>query len=457
MTDARAEAEVHPLVLGGFAKPPFLWGAATSAYQVEGAWNEDGRGPSVWDTFSHLPGKVQRGETGDIAADHYHRWAEDVDLMAQLGLSAYRFSVSWPRVQPAGSGAVNEKGLAFYDRLVDALLARGIEPFVALSHFDLPQALEDRGGWTVRDTAYHFAEYAAIVARRLGDRVTWWMPHNEPGVPAANGYFVGNHAPGRRDAIAALRAIHFLLLSHGLAVQAVRSAAKRPARAGVALSLSPVYPATPADIGAARRYDTIGNRLFLDAILLGRYPPGLAGWLAPTLARARPEDAATISVPLDFVGINYYSRAYMKRSLHVPLLWAEKGEAPPGAEKSAMWEIYPPGMHEIITRVWRQYNPASIIITENGVPQPDRVEGDGRVHDGGRISYLERHLAQVQRAMAEGAPIHGYFVWSLLDNFEWDLGYGMRFGLIHVDYGTLRRTVKDSGWWYRDLITAARS
>jgi beta-glucosidase len=441
----------------GAFPPGFIWGTATSAYQIEGAAAEDGRGPSVWDAFSHVPGKVQRGETGDTAADHYHRWAEDVDLMARLGLGAYRFSVSWPRVQPTGRGAVNEKGMAFYDRLVDALLARGIEPFVALSHFDLPQALEDRGGWAARDTAYRFAEYAALMARRLGDRVAWWMPHNEPGVPAANGYFRGIHAPGRREPMAAMRAVHFLLLSHGLAVQAIRSSAARPAKVGVALGLNPVHPATPSDRGAARRYDTIGNRLFLDAILLGRYPRSLEGWLVSTLARAQAGDAAVIGSPLDYVGINYYSRALVKRSLTLPLVWAAKADAPAGAEMSAMWEIFPQGMHEIIMRVWREYRPRSIIVTENGVPQPDRVDPDGRVRDDGRISYLARHLAQVQRAMGDGAPVHGYFVWSLLDNFEWDLGYSMRFGLIHVDFETLRRTVKDSGWWYRDLIAASRA
>ena len=437
--------------------PGFLWGAATSAYQIEGAAAEDGRGPSIWDTFCRQPGRVWQGQTGDVAADHYHRWAEDVELMARLGLRAYRFSVSWPRVQPVGMGAVNEPGLAFYDRLVDALLERGIQPFVTLYHYDLPQVLQDRGGWPVRDTALRFAEYAALMARRLGDRVTWWITHNEPGIVAAMGHYTGQHAPGLRSPVAFARAVHHLLLSHGLATWAIRAESRAAPRVGIALNLSPVYPASPADKAAAERYDLAHNRLFLDPLLRGRYPDGMLGRLVPLLARARASDLAAISVPLNFLGVNYYNRALVRRSWRLPLAWADEVGPPPGAERSEMWEIYPAGLGELLRRLWRDYGPASIIITENGVPVPDSPEADGAVHDPRRIAYLQDHLLQVRAAMDTGVPVRGYFVWSLLDNFEWTLGYRMRFGLIHVDYTSQRRAVKDSGWWYRDLIAGQQS
>jgi beta-glucosidase len=433
----------------------FLWGAAASAYQIEGAWNEDGRGPSVWDAFAHRPGKVWQGHTGDVAADHYHRWAGDVDLMAQIGLQAYRFSVSWPRVQPQGAGQVNERGLDFYDRLVDALLARGIQPFVALHHFDLPQALQDRGGWPSRDTAYRFAEYAAVVAHRLGDRARCWIPHNEPAAVAFNGYALGTSAPGLRNPAASLRALHHLLLSHGLAAQAIRAAAPGPVQIGTAINTSPVYPATPADRGAATRLDALVNRLTLDPLLLGRYPKDAVGRLTPILARAKAEDMAIIATPLDFLGVNYYTRILARRSWRLPLLWAWKARIPSASPRSAMWEIYPQGIYDLLVRVWKDYGHQRMFVTENGVPVPDQVSADGAVHDQDRIRYLRDHLTQVRRAMDAGVPVKGYFVWSVLDNFEWDLGYQMRFGLVHVDYDTQRRVVKDSGWWYRDVIRAA--
>lgn len=432
--------------------PGFLWGAATSAYQIEGAWNEDGRGPSVWDTFVRRPGRVWRGQTGDVAADHYHRWAEDVDLMAQIGLQAYRCSVSWPRVLPQGAGQVNEKGLDFYDRLVDALLAHGIQPFVALHHFDLPQAMQDRGGWPARDTAFRFAEYAAVMARRLGDRAKYWIPHNEPAAVAFAGYALGTSAPGLHNPVASLRALHHLLLSHGLAAQAIRAAAPGPVQVGTAINTSPVYPATPADRGAAVRLDALVNRLALDPLLLGRYPQDMLGRLTPILARARAEDMAIIATPLDFLGVNYYSRILARREWRLPILWAWKARIPAQNPRSAMWEIYPPGICDLLVRVWKDYGHPLLFVTENGVPLDDAIGPDGQVHDQARIQYLRDHLAQVRRAMDAGVPVKGYFVWSVLDNFEWDLGYQMRFGLIHVDYDTQRRVVKDSGWWYRDLI-----
>lgn len=435
----------------------FIWGAATSAYQIEGAWNEDGRGPSVWDVFCRQPGKTWQGQTGDVAADHYHRWQEDVDLMAQLGLRAYRFSISWPRVLPQGTGQANQAGLDFYDRLVDALLARGIQPFVTLFHYDLPLALQEKGGWPNRDIVRYFAEYASIVAQRLGDRVAYWIPHNEPFVVAALGYYTGEHAPGIRNPVAALQAIHHLLLSHAYAAQAIRAYAKIPPRIGIALNLSPVYPASLSllDRRAAERFHRLLNRVCLDPLFLGRYPERLLpplSWLWP---KVKPGDMAAIASSLDFLGVNYYSRVVVRHAWKAPPIWAVETE-PPGVERSPMWEIFPQGMYELLRWVWENYHPASIIITENGVPVPDEVGADGQVHDPGRISYLQRHLAQVHKAIQEGIPIHGYFVWSLLDNFEWALGYQMRFGLIYVDYSTQRRIVKDSGWWYAKVIRSGR-
>jgi beta-glucosidase len=431
----------------------FLWGAATSAYQIEGAWNEDGRGLSIWDTFSHLPGKTYHGHTGDVASDHYHRWAEDVALMAALGLKAYRFSVAWPRILPEGVGRINPAGLGFYDRLVDALIERGIEPVVTLYHWDLPQALQDRGGWPARDTAYHFAEYARVVADRLGDRVTFWITHNEPFVTAVAGYLRGEHAPGIQDPLAAFRAGHHLLLSHGLAAQAIRASVRRPPSVGIALNLSPVHPASEAalDHAAARRMDGFLNRLFLDPLFLGRYPDDLRRLAGPLFPHLEPDDLSTIAQPLDFLGANYYTRLVVRHDPAVPPLQASQVQ-PEGSEYSQMWEIYPRGIYELLVRLWTDYRPAALWVTENGVCVPDGVDADGRVRDARRIAFLRDHIAQVHHAIQEGVPVRGYFVWSLLDNFEWAYGYRMRFGLIYVDYDTQARTVKDSGWWYARVV-----
>ncbi|MGC8873161.1 MAG: GH1 family beta-glucosidase [Chloroflexia bacterium] len=431
----------------------FLWGAATSAYQIEGAWNEDGRGVSIWDTFSHLPGKTYHGHTGDVASDHYLRWAEDVEQMARLGLKAYRFSIAWPRVLPEGVGKVNPRGLDFYDRLVEALLERGIEPFPTLYHWDLPQPLQDKGGWPNRDTADCFAEYARIVAQRLGDRVSYWITHNEPFVAAVAGYLRGEHAPGIRDPVAALRAGHHLLLSHGLAAQAIRETARHPTYIGIALNLSPVYPASesPQDQAAARRLDGFLNRLFLDPILQGQYPDDIRRLLGPLFPQPQPGDLRTIAQPLDFLGVNYYTRVVVRHDPSVPLLQATYVR-PEGRECSQMWEIYPVGLYELLVRLWSEYRPKAIWVTENGVCVPDGVDADGRVRDGRRIAFLREHIAQVHRALEAGVPVRGYFVWSLLDDFEWTYGYSMRFGLIYVDYDTYARTVKDSGWWYARVI-----
>ncbi len=431
----------------------FVWGVATAAYQIEGAWDEDGRGLSVWDTFCRQPGKVRHGDTGDVAADHYHRWREDVGLMAELGLDAYRFSVAWPRVIPDGSGPVNPAGLDFYDRLVDELLAQGIEPFVTLFHWDLPQALQDRGGWSNRDTVHHFAEYARVVGQRLGDRVTRWITHNEPFVVAMLGHLLGEHAPGLQDPVAAFQTAHHLLLSHGYAVEALRDAADRPLQIGITLNLSPIHPASDAeaDREAAWRLDGVLNRIFLDPVLRGRYPEDMQTLLAPVFPKMEPGDLARIAVPIDFLGVNYYSRAVAQHDPDYPLIQAVQIH-PEGNEYSQMWEIYPEGIYELLIRIRKEYDPAHIYITENGIPVPDGLDFDGRVRDERRIRYLRNHLFQIQRAIEAGTPVEGYFLWSFTDNFEWAYGYDMRFGIVYVDYETQQRTVKDSGRWYAEVI-----
>lgn len=436
----------------------FVWGVATAAYQIEGAHDEDGRGPSIWDTFCRQPGKIENGDTGDVAADHYHRWPEDVRLMAELGLQAYRFSISWPRILPEGKGKVNPAGLDFYSRLVDALLAHDIQPFVTLYHWDLPQALQDQGGWANRDTARYFAEYAHLVARRLGDRVTHWITHNEPLVVVAAGHLQGIHAPGIQDPMVAFRVAHHLLLSHGYAVEAIRDEVPS-SQVGITLNLTPIHPASEseADQQAARRLDGLTNRMFLDPVLKGRYPEDVLDLLGPLFPPTEPDEMSRIAAPLDFLGVNYYTRAVIRHdpnSLLFQIGWVQ----PQGSEYSEMWEIYPPGIYEILTRVWTDYGQGpdaplrALYITENGIPVPDMPDAEGKVHDPRRIRYLRDHLIQVHRAIAEGVPLRGYFVWSLLDNFEWAYGYRMRFGLVYVDYQTQKRTIKDSGRWYTEVI-----
>jgi len=433
--------------------PDFIWGCASSAYQIEGAVAEDGRAPSIWDTFTHTPGRVAANETGDVAADHYHRWQEDLDLLKETGANAYRFSVAWPRVMPHGGATVNPAGLAFYDRLVDGLLARGITPFVTLFHWDLPQAVQDRGGWPVRASVDEFEEYARAVARCLGDRVTWWMTHNEPFFSGVGGYFLGNFAPGIVDPVAALHASHHLLLSHGRSARAIRAEARLPAKVGLALSLGSVHPATSseADRHAAARFDAFTNRWFLDPVLLGTYPEELAARFAPLGTPIQPGDMEEIHQPLDFLGVNYYSRSIIRDDPTVPFLEAAQVK-PEQGEFSLMWEIYPAGLFELLQRLWTEYRPPLLLVTENGMPVADAPDSRGRVEDSARISYLARHVAEVQRAMAQGIHVGGYFVWSLTDNFEWALGYGMRFGLVYVDFATQKRIPKASAAWFRDLI-----
>jgi len=443
-----------------FAFPEgFVWGAASSAYQVEGAWEADGRGPSIWDTFCRQPGRIRDGTSGDIAADHFHRWQEDLAILSDLGLKAYRFSISWPRVLPHGVPPVNAPGLDFYDRLVDGLLQRGIEPYVNLFHWDLPQALQDAGGWPRRETAYRFAEYARLVCQRLSDRVRWWITHNEPWVAAFAGHYTGEHAPGIQDPPAAFQAMHHLLLSHGLGVQALRDEARQAAQIGIVLNLNPVHPATDSDSDrrAAGRFDAVLNRVTLEPLFHGRYPEDLTAQLGPLFSMVEEGDLATIGVPVDFLGVNYYSRTVIAQDAQVPLIQAATVH-PAGREYSQMWEIYPEGLREILVRVWREYvsggRPIPILVTENGVPVPDGLDFDGKVRDVRRMAYLRDHLIQVRHALADGVPVGGYFVWSLTDNFEWAHGYSMRFGLTYVDYSTLARTVKESGHWYGQVVRA---
>jgi beta-glucosidase len=434
--------------------PNFIWGVAASAYQIEGAWNEDGKGASIWDTFSHTPGKIADNTTGDLAVDHYHRYRDDIRLMAELGLKTYRFSISWPRILPEGVGKVNKKGLDFYDRLVDELLKQGIEPYVCLFHWDLPQALQDNGGWPARETAYHFAEYARLVTERLSDRVHTFFTHNEPWVAAVLGHLLGGHAPGLKEPVAAFKALHHLLLSHGLASEAMRAAAKGPIKIGIVLNLIPVYPAsdTKKDREAARRTDVFINRSVLDPLLKGTSPiqEFPVGRLL-TGSTVKPGDLEKIR-KLDLLGVNYYSRTVAMHDPKFPIVAANQ-VFPEGNEYSGMWEIYPQGLYDILTRLQRDYQPScELMITENGVPVPDGLDFDGRVRDERRIRYLKNHISQVQRAIQDGIPIKGYFHWSLMDNFEWSYGFSMRFGLVYVDFNTLKRTVKDSGHWFAQVI-----
>ncbi len=426
--------------------PGFLWGAATAAYQIEGAWNEDGRGESIWDRFSHTPGKVYNGDTGDIACDHYHRYREDVALMKQLGLQAYRFSVSWPRVVPQGRGKVNPAGLGFYDRLVDELLAANIQPFLTLYHWDLPQALQEAGGWDFRDTSGYFADYAALMARRLGDRVQNWTTFNEPFVSAFVGNAYGRHAPGYEDAALALRITHHLLVAHGMAVQAIRASAPG-VNAGIVLDFAPPEPANDTDANRKKVEEMWqqGGALFIDPLLRAHHSTAVQPALEEAGVVVQPGDMALIAQHLDFMGINFYRR----------MMFDEQGQPTrvEGAEYTEMdWEVHAPAFTRLLLRLHRDYRLPPLYITENGAAFVDEVGSDGKVHDPRRVNYLQEHLGAVREAMQEGVDIRGYFVWSLLDNFEWAEGYAKRFGVVYIDYPTQRRIVKDSGEWYSQAI-----
>jgi beta-glucosidase len=435
----------------------FLWGAATSAYQIEGATREDGRGLSIWDQFAATPGRTYQGETGEHAVDHYHRMEQDVALMGDLGLSAYRFSIAWPRIVPDGTGTVNQAGIDFYDRLVDQLLAHNITPVATLYHWDLPVALFEQGGWRNRQAAYAFADYAALVARALGDRVSWWTTQNEPWCLAYLGYVEGIHAPGvKGDIQAAVDVGHHLLLSHGLATQAVRAVTPAETRIGIALNLFPIFAgdARAETLRAAERAHRFHNRWFLDPIYRGEYTPGLFEDLGANPPPIEEGDLKIISEPTDFLGINYYNRWIVRAGGS----GTEYVTDLPDATFTQMgWEVYPHGLGLILEDISRTYHPKTLLITENGAAFDDVWNGNGRISDSQRVLYLSEHLRAVGDAIAHGAPVAGYFVWSLFDNYEWAEGYSKRFGLVYVDFATQRRIVKDSGKWYAGVIARERA
>jgi beta-glucosidase len=431
----------------------FIWGVAASAYQIEGVGA--GRGASIWDRFCATPGKVRNGENAEIACDFYNRYRDDIDLMRELAVDAFRFSVSWPRVVPEGRGRVDAEGLDFYDRLVDGLLEVGIEPFPTLFHWELPVSLEDAGGWPVRATAEAFAEFVEPVAERLGDRVRHWITHNEPWCASWLGYGTGEHAPGRASRRDAIAASHHLLLSHGLAVDVLRRESPG-AEVGLTVDIYPAHAASgaPEDLAAAALFDGTRNRWLLDSVLRGAYPEDVLEHYEGDLPAIEPGDMERIAAPIDFLGVNNYSRAVLRAGddgvtpVHV---WVE------GAEHTDMgWEVYPDGLRETLVRLHRDYGVQALYVTENGAAFPDVPAHDGRVRDPERQSYLEQYVAAAAEAVDAGAPVRGYFVWSLLDNFEWALGYQRRFGLVYVDYPTLERIPKQSFGWYRDLIARSR-
>ena len=446
----------------------FVFGSATASYQIEGAVAEDGRQPSIWDVFSHTPGKTLGGDTGDVADDHYHRLDEDLDLMQSLGLHAYRFSVAWPRVVPTGRGATNQAGLDFYDRLVDGLLARGIAPIATLYHWDLPQVLEDEGGWTVRSTAEAFGDYAGVVATALGDRIDTWTTLNEPWCAAFLGYAAGVHAPGRTEPLAALQAAHHLNLAHGLGAQAVR-AVLPDAKISITLNLHVFRPEGPTGAEAARRVDAVGNRVFLGPMLDGAYPADLLEDTAAITdwSFVQDGDLESIHQPVDVLGVNYYSTSRVQ--LHDGVRASGRHDGPggdanpwPGADAVEFlppegpltdmgWNIDPAGLTDLLVSMHERYPDLPQMVTENGAAFPDAVE-DGAVHDTARIDYLQRHFQAAQDAIAQGVDLRGYFVWSLMDNFEWGFGYSKRFGIVRVDYDTLERLPKDSARWYAEVI-----
>ena len=435
----------------------FIWGAATASYQVEGAWDEDGKGESIWDRFSHTPGKVDNGDTGDVACDHYHRWRDDVVMMKELGLKAYRFSVAWPRILPDGRGEVNQTGLDFYNQLVDALLEVGIEPFVTLYHWDLPQILQDEGGWPVRGIVDAFTDYADVVSRALGDRVQKWITLNEPWVSAFVGYSMGRHAPGHTSEDEAITASHHLLLSHGRAVPVIRANCP-DASVGITLNLSPQEPASPsvADRKASTWVDGYINRFFLDPLVGRGYPQDMVSSFGNAMEFVEPGDLDSIAVPVDFLGVNYYSRG-IARSDEVSEEENEPRTVFRGDEITEMdWEVYPPGIYKILGRLHFDYAFPVLYITENGAAFVDEVGPDGHVDDPARLSYIKRHLAMIHKAIQIGVPVKGYFVWSLMDNFEWAFGYSKRFGIVSVDYQSQQRILKSSAKWYRKVMLENR-
>jgi beta-glucosidase len=466
---ASASPEVVPAQLldlsaGGTFPKGFFWGTATASYQIEGAWNEDGKGESIWDRFAHTPGKIKNGDTGDVACDSYHRWREDLDLMRAMNLNSYRFSIAWPRIQPSGSGAVNEKGFDYYSRLVDALLEARIRPLVTLYHWDLPQALEDAGGWTNRDTAGRFSDYVQLVAQKLGDRVSDWMIFNEPTAFVDLGYLEGTHAPGRASLLDFLRATHVVNLAQGAGFRALK-AARPTARVGTAFSMSSCEPATnsEADKLAAERAHAITNIWFLEPALRGRYPEALT-FLPETAMRIQSGDMEKIRAPLDFIGINLYYRiiasgsGVIERTTH-PQEWlfpVKMDGGQQGPKTGFGWEVWPKALYDMVMRITRDYNRPVIEITESGCSYNNAPDASGAIHDSRRIEYHQGYLAALARSIVDGADVRGYHAWSLMDNFEWADGYSQRFGLAYVDFKTQQRTIKDSGRWYGKVAAANR-
>ncbi len=431
----------------------FRWGGATAAYQIEGAVAEDGRGPSIWDTFTHTPGNIANNETGDAACDHYHRWREDVDLMRQLNFNAYRFSVAWSRVIPEGRGQVNQAGLDFYSRLVDGLLEAGITPFVTLYHFDLPQRLQDDGGgWLRRGVADEFAQFVDVVSRRLGDRVRHWVTLNEPWTFGMLGYLEGEDAPGLRLGLdSALTVAHHALLAHGAAVEVLR-ANVTDADVGIVLDVNHVEPASDLeeDIAAAARYDGIQNRMYLDALFHGSYPKDVLQMVGGSAPNVQGADMRRIGAPIDFLGINLYRRSVIAAGDVLPPINYRRVN-PPGEYTAMGWEVSHTALYDTLVDVHQRYAPPAFYVTENGASFDDVISNDGRVHDERRVDYLRNHVSQAHRAIAAGVPLQGYFVWSLLDNFEWAYGYAKRFGIVHVDFATQQRTIKDSGVYLAEV------
>lgn len=426
----------------------FLWGAATSAYQIEGAAHADGKKDSIWDVFCRKPGKILNGDTGEIATDHYHRWKEDIAIMKEIGIKSYRFSLSWSRIMD--DEKPNPFGIAFYNQLIDELIKNGIEPVITLYHWDLPERLQEKGGWCSRDTVDAFVNYSVVAFKHYGDRVKLWITHNEPSVVAGYGHLLGIHAPGIADPLKAFVAAHHLLLSHGAACQALRQLANT--KIGISLNLSPIFPANSSDIQdviAAQTYDLFSQRFFLDALFKGEYPKEVLHSIEGLSSYIQKDDLKMISSPIDFLGINYYTRTIVCNERGKPFAVVTAKPNP----HSLLWDFYPSGLKSVVEHVWKTYHPQEIYITENGTAIEDVIMANGKVQDSNRIEYIKAHLQVVQELIQSAIPIKGYFVWSLLDNFEWTLGYQMRFGIVYVEYSTLQRTIKASGYWYGKVVS----
>ena len=460
---AAATPQFDPSPEASFPKG-FFWGTATAAYQIEGAWNEDGKGESIWDRFAHTPGKIKNGDTGDVACDSYHRWREDIALMRAMNLNSYRFSVAWPRIQPPGSGAVNSKGMDYYNRLVDALLEARIRPLVTLYHWDLPQALEDAGGWTSRDTAAHFADYVQLVAQALGDRVSDWILFNEPAGFVDLGYLEGTHAPGRKNLLDFLRATHVVNLAQGAGFRALKAVRPR-SRVGTAFSMSPCEPATDSDEDklAAERAHAMTNTWFLEPALRRRYPEALT-FLPETAMRIQSGDMEQVRAPLDFIGINLYYRiiasapGVVERATHAQdwLFPVKMDGGQKGSKTDFGSEVWPKALYDMVVRITRDYHRPVIEVTESGCSYNDGPDASGAIHDSRRIAYQRQYLGALARSIADGADVRGYHAWSLLDNLEWAEGFSQRFGLAYVDFKTQQRTIKDSGRWYAKVAAENR-